>query len=424
MRRRLGDLSRWREACPTGWWTSSPPVTRTARLAHRVNGIGIIQPFSRGQAFGRADVVVDRKTRARRADPALRAAPICAQEDRSPGTAPAGAAAVPSTYEGRAVIPDPVIVQAMAPALQRVHELQATTLGVSLDRADSASRRPRIAARQPLRRSAARCGARRGRRGRQQRGARPLGGPSRRSDDLRTALRRVPFDNRIVRIVVSGRRARPAGWPAEIRQGRRGALGIAGVAARASCSADGIHVDLVRPSGRLIHDDDRLLAVTIGAPTLSGSLASAAPLGGIGPTENAPVVRELVEDWFRRLGHVAHAPARRCHPSQPGVRRRANRRLRRSRCLAIRVVQYETVSVRRFRLSWLSEPRSARNEPMTAKNTADECHRRSLQLARSAAELRESGLALIRRATALQRESEATLRRSVRMTQRARFEAR
>jgi hypothetical protein len=92
---------------------------------------------------------------------------------------------------------------------------------------------------------------------------------------------------------------------AEIRQGRRGALGIAGVAVRAGCSADGIHVDLVRPSGRPIDDEDRLLAVTIGAPTLSGSLASAAPLGGIGPTENGPVVRELVEDWFRRLGHVA-----------------------------------------------------------------------------------------------------------------------
>ena len=57
--------------------------------------------------------------------------------------------------------------------------------------------------------------------------------------------------------------------------------------------------------GRPIHDEDRLLAVTIGAPTPSGSIASPAPLGGLGPTENAPVVRELVEDWFRRLAHPA-----------------------------------------------------------------------------------------------------------------------
>jgi len=80
---------------------------------------------------------------------------------------------------------------------------------------------------------------------------------------------------------------------------------MSGVAVRASCLPDGIHVDLLRTAGRPIHDDDRLLAVTIGAPTLSGSLASPAPLGGVGPTGNAPVVREVVEDWFRRPGHLS-----------------------------------------------------------------------------------------------------------------------
>jgi hypothetical protein len=77
------------------------------------------------------------------------------------------------------------------------------------------------------------------------------------------------------------------------------------VSVRASCLADGIHINLLRPVGQPIRDDERLLAVTIGAPTLSGSLASPAPLGGLGPTENAPVVREVVEDWFRRPGHLS-----------------------------------------------------------------------------------------------------------------------
>ena len=99
-----------------------------AGIAHVVDGIGIIQPFSRGQSFGRVDVVVDRRTR--------RVARI---EPHAPH------AIGPGQYEGRAVASDPAIVQAMAPALQRVHALQATPLGVSLTSADSASRRRPIA---------------------------------------------------------------------------------------------------------------------------------------------------------------------------------------------------------------------------------------------------------------------------------------
>jgi len=112
-----------------------------------------------------------------------------------------------------------------------------------------------------------------------------------------------PFDNRIARITLTG--AELGRWLAgEISQGRRGWLGISGVDVRTSCRADGLHVDLFRGSGP-IHDDDRLLAVTIGGPTLSGNLASSDPVAGIGPVGNAPVVREAVEDWFRRLGHSA-----------------------------------------------------------------------------------------------------------------------
>jgi hypothetical protein len=81
---------------------------------------------------------------------------------------------------------------------------------------------------------------------------------------------------------------------------------------RPNCLADGLHVDLVRAAGP-IHDEDRLLAVTIAGPTLSGNLASAVASGGVPSTAlgadaigNAPIVREVVEDWFRRQGRLAH----------------------------------------------------------------------------------------------------------------------
>ncbi len=255
-------------------------------LAHLVNGIAIIQPFSRGQSFGRVDLVIDRRTRH-----VVRAQPFAPQQ------------VVTAEYEGRPVVSDPAVVQAMAPALARVHALQATPLGVSLDA--------------PIARAAT-FGS-------------PLGGLF--ADAIRAAVPGAdvaavnnaarglwadlpagavtfgrlydvfPFDNRIARITLTG--AELGEWVAgEIRQGRRGSLGISGVDVRTRCEADGLHVDLFRGAER-VHDADRLLAVTIGAPTPSGGLASPAFLGGVGPIGKAPVVREVVEQWFRRLGDSA-----------------------------------------------------------------------------------------------------------------------
>jgi hypothetical protein len=34
----------------------------------------------------------------------------------------------------------------------------------------------------------------------------------------------------------------------------------------------------------------------------------AAPADGIAPTDKAPIVREVVEDWFRQPGHLLQGP--------------------------------------------------------------------------------------------------------------------
>jgi 5'-nucleotidase len=254
-----------------------------AGLAHLVEGIGIIQAFSRGQSFGRVDLVLDRRTR---------------RIARIQLFAPQ--AIVPGQYEGKAVTGDEAIVQAMAPARQRVHRLQATPIGVSLDtpipRAGAIGSplgnlvADALRAAVPGADVAAINNAGRGLRADLPAGPLTFG-------RLYDAF---PFDNRIARVTLSG--AELSQWVAgEIREGRRGSLGISGVDVGASCRADGLHVDLSRGAKRL-HDDDRLVAVTIGAPTPSGSLASSEPLGGVGPTGGAPVAREAIEDWIR-LGH-------------------------------------------------------------------------------------------------------------------------
>jgi 5'-nucleotidase len=277
-----------------------------AGLAHQVEGIGIIEPFSHGQSFGRVDVVFDRRTRSVAQIHLFAPRQVCAAQN--PGTEDClttTGSGVQTQYEGRTVTTDPAIVQAMAAALERVHDLQAATLGVSLDA--------------PIRRAGDRWSPLGNLFAEALRDAVPgadvavLNNAARglRADlsDGPITLGRLydvfPFDNRIVRINMTG--AQFGRWLAgEIRQGRRGALGISGVGVQASCLADGIHVDLFRTAGR-IHDEDRLLVVTIGFPTPSGSVASAAPPGSVEPNDDAPIVRHVVEDWLRRPGRTAQS---------------------------------------------------------------------------------------------------------------------
>jgi 5'-nucleotidase len=104
-------------------------------LAHEVEGIAIIQGYALGRGFGRVDVAFDRSTQ-RVVGHALQAPrELCALQDpvtlRCEPTA--DSPLPPAHYEGRVVMPDPAIVESMAPALARVRALQATSLGVLLD---------------------------------------------------------------------------------------------------------------------------------------------------------------------------------------------------------------------------------------------------------------------------------------------------
>ena len=59
-----------------------------AGLAHQVDGIGIIQPYSRGQWFGRVDVVFDPTARKSRGSSSFRLARSAAGRIPRPGTVP------------------------------------------------------------------------------------------------------------------------------------------------------------------------------------------------------------------------------------------------------------------------------------------------------------------------------------------------
>lgn len=277
-----------------------------AGLAHQVNGIAIIEAFSGGRSFGRVDVVLS--AQAKRVDRTRLLAPrdLCLWEEPETRTCDGEATnrRVPVSYEGRTVQPDPTIDYAMEPALRRVRQLQSIPLGVLVDTVIRRTGDPESPLNNlfadALRESVP--------------GAdvainnNALGG-------LRTDLAQgpltfgrfydvFPFDNRVVRLTLTAEELRRV-VAEEVERRRPGALGISGVSVLADCATEGLRVNLVRASGRLIDDRERLLVVTTDFLAGGQVFASVSPPGGYNLKVAAPIAREVVETWLRRRrGHL------------------------------------------------------------------------------------------------------------------------
>ena len=274
-------------------------------LAHEVEGIAIIQGYALGRAFSRVDVAFDRNAqRVVRHDLQV-PRELCARQDpvtlRCDTPAASSAQWPQAQYEGRAVVPDPTVVAAMAPALARVRALQATSLGIVLDtpfpRSGDESSLGNLFADALRERSA--------------------GADVAINNNVRGGLRTdlpegaltfgrlydtFPFDNRLVKVTLSGADLRRV-FADEVRRNRRGALGISGVRVRATCSRSGLAIDMFRPSGEPISADERVVVVAMDSLVLGAVFASAAlPDGARVAQMDAPVMREVVEDWLRQRG--------------------------------------------------------------------------------------------------------------------------
>jgi 5'-nucleotidase len=211
----------------------------------------------------------------------------------------------PAQYEGRVVTPDAAIEAAMAPALARVRALQALPLGVVLDTplarsSDSESALGNLFADAQL--------------------ARTPGVDIAINNNVRGGLRAdlpagpltfgrlydtFPFDNRLVKVTVSGADLRRI-FADETRRGRRGALSVAGLRVRTACAEQELLVELRRPSGEPIGADERFVVLAT-EQLVQGAVFSAVDVPNEirVPRVDAPVMREVVEDWLReRGGHL------------------------------------------------------------------------------------------------------------------------
>jgi len=271
-------------------------------LAHEVEGIAIIQGYSHGRAFGRVDVTIDRDTGRVVRHQLFPPQDVCARQD-STTLACDGGDLQQTRYESRSVTPSAAVAAAMAPALARVRSLQAQPLGVVLD--SPISRMGDLeSALGNLFADALRA---------------ETGADIAFNNNLRGGLRAdlpagpltfgkfydvFPFDNRLLTVHMTGA-ALTQSLIDEVRRGRPGALGLSGVHARVSCWDGRLDIELRRPSGQLIRPDEELTVAALDMLVQRGVLAAAVNGAAIDVPADAPVMRELVEDWLRQHDHLA-----------------------------------------------------------------------------------------------------------------------
>ena len=276
-----------------------------AGLAHEVNGIAIVEAMSLGQYFARVDLTIDVRTHRRVASRPFAPQELCAEVvpgtgSCSPDTERASSGGrVVATYEGRPVVRDAEVRQAMAPVMDQVRAQRSVPLGpvleTSLDRAgDTESPLGNLfvdAIRDafPGADAAVNNNGRGGLRADLDPGPLTYG-----------ALYDVfPFDNRLVELSLRGEDLRRV-FEDQVREGTRGGLGISGLRVRARCTGGVLSVDLTRASGATVRPDETLRVVT------TDQLASRGIFGIFPSPESvrheAPIAREAVERWMRSRG--------------------------------------------------------------------------------------------------------------------------
>ena len=274
-------------------------------VAHEVAGIPIVQAYSRGSAFARVDLTVERGAgvvAARLFPPQA----VCAAVAADGWTCATGRDGTPAVYEAAPVRPDASIVAAMQPELDRVNRWRAEPLGVTLEtplpRNPDGIESPlgnlfadALLAAVPGADLAIGMGGRRA---------------GLRRDLPAGALTRgllydvFAFDNRIVDLTMTGaqvHRALDRELTRELARRLRGIPSVSGIRVRVACAGVRRQLEIVRPSGATIGPDETLVVAT------TDFFAARAARDSIvvppePPLATAPLVREAVASWLTARG--------------------------------------------------------------------------------------------------------------------------
>ena len=294
-------------------------------VAHEVAGIPIVQAYSRGSAFARVDLVIERGAGvvATRLFPPQAVCAAVAPDGWSCATD----GGTPSYYEGRRVRSDASIVAAMQPELDRVNRWRAEPLGVILEtplpRNPDGIESPlgnlfadALLAAVPGADLAIGMGGRRA---------------GLRRDLPAGPLTRGPlydvfaFDNRVVELVMTGAQVRQAlarELTRELARSRRGIPSVSGIGVRVACAGDRRELEIVRPSGVPVGPEETLVVATTDFFARRAA-RDAIVVPHAAALASAPLVREAVADLLGARGGLLSAADFVTPPRWETPRRRA-----------------------------------------------------------------------------------------------------
>ncbi len=308
-----GEILKVARALPPGTVDVIVAGHTHAGVAHRLNGIPIVESYSYGRAFGRVDLTVERATGRVTGASILPPRDVCANvfagTERCDAAADRGQGRVPATYAGEPVVVDSAVAAALAPDVEKARGLRQRPLGVRIESRITRSYEEESALGNLFTDL--------------MRAARPradvalTNGGGLRADlepgDLTygALYEAFPFDNRFATLRLTGAALRRV-LAANLTQSQ-GILSISGVRARAHCQGDRLEIALSRDDGRAVGDREVLTVVT--SDFLAGGGEAVFPDAGR-PTVDDELIREALVRQLEARDGVLRAekvfdPARR-----------------------------------------------------------------------------------------------------------------
>ena len=299
-----GEIMRVASALPPGLVDHIVAGHVHQGIAHIVNNISITSSYSNTRAFSRVDFVIDSTTGnvvSRRVFPPHRA---CLSVVRSSGecASPGDAASetVNAMYEGRAVKPDPQVLEIAARASAVADDIKQQELGVYLESAfqhppSTESPLANLMTDALLEAMGADIAIHNvvgGIRDTLPEGELTFG----------SVYEMIPFDNRVVELELTGHQLRRIIAEQAHNHGRR--AGFSGMRVIVECKKDKMYVAMNLDDGAAIRDDDYLTVIVNDFLALGGDgiLTPVMPDGGFDVDDGMPLTRDVLVEWFQDKG--------------------------------------------------------------------------------------------------------------------------